>query len=159
MTFSWETFTYDEAWLREAVRLEEEAGVDIEIGCKTTPSRPIDPVQLRIELTKVRLFSALFQELRNLLIQADLGAGLEAALIKGRFVIQHRLRSLSPTQMTSFEALLEGKPHEEAPVSQSQVTSALSRLLTDLDWQEIADSATAALQTHLLEQVALRRSA
>ena len=32
MNFDWETFTYDEDWLREAVRLEEEADCDVSAG-------------------------------------------------------------------------------------------------------------------------------
>ena len=32
MHFDWETFTYDEEWLREAVRIEDEADCDISAG-------------------------------------------------------------------------------------------------------------------------------
>lgn len=32
MHFDWETFTYDSEWLREAVRIEDEADCDISAG-------------------------------------------------------------------------------------------------------------------------------
>ena len=32
MHFDWKTFTYDEEWLREAVRIEEASGDDISAG-------------------------------------------------------------------------------------------------------------------------------
>ncbi len=66
MPFDWENFTYDTAWLQEAVQIEAEAGCDIQIGGNASGSVPprIEPTQLQTQLKQVRLQSLLFGELR-----------------------------------------------------------------------------------------------
>ncbi len=159
MPFDWENFTYDTAWLQEAVQIEAEAGCDIQIGAKASASvpLPIEPTQLQTQLKQVRLQSLLFGELRILLKMADLGAGMEAALTEGRQLIRARLQHLTPEQHQCFEALMveDATPSEDQPL-RAQLRQVLCSLLVQADWQQIAQAAMKIIQTHLLEQVALR---
>lgn len=134
-------FTYDEAGLQQAIKLEQDAGFDIQIGGRPAQPKPIDPVQLQIQLTKVRLFSVLFAEFRQVLTQANLGAGLNTALDTGRLLIQQRLISLSSDQVRSLESLLANATNKDAVLIQDQTTVALFELLLDTDWQTITEAA------------------
>lgn len=152
-----DAFTYDQAGLQQAIGLEQEAGFDIQIGGKPAQPQPIDPAQLHTQLTKVRLFSLLFAELRHVLTQVDLGAGLNAALDIGRSLIQQRLISMSSYQTQSLEPLLVNVTNENS--DQNQTALALFQLLADSDWQIITDAAIEALQANLTQHLAHRRSA
>ncbi|MBD2094481.1 hypothetical protein H6F90_04865 [Trichocoleus sp. FACHB-591] len=161
MPFDWETFNYDQNWLQEAIQLEAASEQDVQIGGVRT-SRPlsINPTQLQDQLKRVKLLSILFGELRHLLERANLGAGTEAALAQGRQSIQARVAQLSSEQQKYLEALLaeeESNPAEK-PL-RLQLNPMLCSLLTESDWQEIAQAAMNSIQTRLLEQVIVRQSA
>lgn len=151
-----EIFTYDQAGLQQAIKLEQDTGFDIQIGGRPAQPKPIDPVQLQIQLTKVRLFSVLFAELRQVLTQANLGAGLQTALDTGRLLIQQRLISLSSDQIKFLEPLTTSENSDEI---RNQATQALFQLLSDSDWQTITDAAMQALQANLAQHLVDRRSA
>lgn len=161
MPFDWETFNYDQNWLQEAIQLEAASEQDVQIGGVCT-SRPlsIDSTQLQDQLKRVKLLSILFSELRDLLERANLGSGTEAALTQGRQSIQVRIAQLSPEQQEYLEALLaeeEANPAEK-PL-RSQLNLMLCSLLTESDWQGIAQAAMNSIQTRLLEQVIVQQSA
>jgi hypothetical protein len=154
MQFDWEAFTYDESWLREAVQLESKLAQDVQIGVQTSYPPTIEPTQLQNQLKHVKILSMLFGELRRLLERANLGSGTEAALVQGRQLIQVRLSQLSLEQQTDLEALLaeeEANPAEKS--SRMQLSPMLCTLLSESDWQEIAQAAMDSIQVHLLEHV------
>jgi hypothetical protein len=154
MPFDWETFTYDRDWLQTAVQLEEASEQDLQIGVQTSRPIAIEPTQLQTQLKRVKLLSILFGELRHLLERADLGSGTEAALVQGRQFIQARLSQLSLEQQEFFEALLaEAEANSAEKPLRSQLHQMLCSLLTESDWQEIAQAAMSSLQAHLLEQI------
>lgn len=157
MSFDQNIFTDDQTWLEQVIKFEQEAGIDVQIGGKPPSATAIDPAQLQIQLVKVRLFSVLFAELRHVLTQANLGAGLKTALDTGRSLIQQRLISLSSEQVRSLEPLLVNLTNENS--DQNQTTLALFQLLTDSDWQTITDAAIHALQANLTQHLVDRRSA
>jgi hypothetical protein len=157
MSFDQNIFTDDQTWLQQVIKFEQEAGIDIQIGGKPPSVKHIDPAQLQLQLVKVRLFSVLFAELRHVLTQANLGAGLKTALDTGRLLIQQRLISLSSDQVRSLEPLLANITNENS--DQSQTTLALFQLVSDSDWQTITDAAIQALQANLTQHLAHRRSA
>jgi len=70
-------------WLRAAVQAEEEYGGDIQIGGKPPVKKPIDPIKLKEQLDRVRIYSLLFGELKRLLAEVDFGSGTEAAYTTG----------------------------------------------------------------------------
>lgn len=154
-----DVFTYDQAGLQQAIQLEQDAGFDIQIGGRPVQPKPIDPVQLQIQLTKVRLFSVLFAELRHVLTQADLGAGLDSALDMARILIQQKLISLSFDQIQVLAPLCVNQNNENSVAIQNQATQALFQLLCDSDWRTIIDAAMQALQANLTQHLVDRRSA
>lgn len=155
MSFDWENFTYDAPWLREAVQLEAEASCDIQIGSKAANAsiRAIEPSHLQTQLIQVKLQSLLFGELRALLVEADLGAGMEAAFTEGRRRIRARLQQLTPEQHQYFKALIA---EDSSSTEARSLRQELCSLLDQADWQQIAQTATEIIQAHLFEQVALR---
>jgi hypothetical protein len=82
MQFDWETFTYDEEWLREAVRQEDEAGCDIAAGYDW--GAHLGDVMANPEgyshVTMLR--SMVVQAWNRLVTEWDLGIGQEAAETK-----------------------------------------------------------------------------
>lgn len=156
MSFDQNIFTDDQNWLQRVIKFEQEAEIDIQIGGKPPSAKPVDPVQLQIELIKVRLFSVLFPEFRQVLTQANLGAGLQTALDTGRLLIQQRLISLSSDKIKILEPLTTSENSDEI---RNQATQALFQLLSDSDWQTITDAAMQALQANLTQHLVDRRSA
>jgi hypothetical protein len=160
MHFDWDRFTYDEAWLRQAVQTEVDSDWDAQIGANPSlPPKPSAP-QLQAQLRQVKILSLLFQELHALLQQANLGAATEATSIKGRQLIHQQIANLSPQQQAYFEALLEEEKTtlDDRPL-RAQLPQVLRNLLSPEDWQEIAQVAMSSIQTHFMEQISLQRSA
>lgn len=160
MPFDWDTFTYDEAWLRQAVQAEAALECDLQVGGKPATALSVAWPQLQPQLDQVKILSLLFSELRALLREANLGAGAEAALIKGRLLIQRQLSHLSSEQQAYFDALIleETSASEDRPL-RSQLTSVLCQMLSPADWQEIAQAAMTSIQAQILQQVSLQTSA
>lgn len=140
-------------WLREAVRAEEEYGGDIQIGGKLPVKKQIDPIKLKAQRDRVRLYSLLFGELKRLLHEVDFGSGVEAAYTEGRRRILERMQSLGPEQQTRFDTLLADAGTLPPPQLQAQLRQQLYLLLDASDWQTIAATASAAVESKLLEQI------
>jgi len=164
MSFNWENFTYNTAWLQEAVQIEVQADCDIQISGKASGStlssegsKTIAPAQLQAQLQQVRVQSLLFSELRIILEKADLGSGIETALTKGRQLIRARLKQLTSEQHEYFVALIaEDEGASEDKPLRMQLRQVLCSFLSQTDWQQIAQVAMGTIQTHLLQQVAVR---
>lgn len=158
MQFDWETFTYDEEWLREAVRQEEEAGCDIVAGydwgahlgeVMANPEGYSHFMMLRAMVT---------QAWKRLVAEWDLGIGREAAEAKGQELIFERLRRLQPAIQEKLMALLEAKlsePQGEWEMTESvhaEIRAVLSQVLTQEDWSAIAASASDRIRHQVLAQ-------
>jgi hypothetical protein len=140
-------------WLREAVQAEEEYGGDIQIGGKLPVKKQIDPIKLKAQRDRVRLYSLLFGELKRLLHEVDFGSGVEAAYTEGRRRILERMQSLNVEQQTRFDALLADADTLPPPQLQAQLRQQLYLLLDAADWQTITATALAAVESKLLEQI------
>jgi hypothetical protein len=162
MNLDWETFTYDEKWLRASVEVEARFGGDVEAGVWLTNRHSgavADPEKVQAMLQAMRLQSILFTELRTWMASWNLGVGLESAIICARSIIRQHLEQCSEEQQAYFEALLaEDKTSVERPVLRQQVTSYLQQMLTPEDWQTIAQAASrsySSLRTYLLHRRAI----
>jgi hypothetical protein len=60
MNFDWDTFTYDEVWLRQAAQVEVESGCDIQVGGKSAAASTVGSSQLQAQLHQVKILSILF---------------------------------------------------------------------------------------------------
>lgn len=159
MQFDWEAFTYDESWLQETVQLESKLDQDVQIGVQTSRPLAIEPAQLQNQLKQVKILSMLFGELHCLLERANLGSGTEAALVQGRQLIQVRLSQLSLEQQAYLKSLLaEEEANPAEPLLRTQLRPMLCTMLSESDWQEIAQAAMGSIQVHLLEHVSQQQS-
>ena len=90
MYFDWETFTYDEEWLGEAVRQEEEAGCDVSGGYDwgTNLGVVISNPEGLSHFAQLR--SMVIQVWKQLVAEWNLGIGSEAAETCGQELIMQR---------------------------------------------------------------------
>ncbi len=143
----------DQESLRAAIEAEAALDYDIQIGGKLPVKKQIDPIKLKAQLDRVRLYSLLFGELKRLLHEVDFGSGVEAAYTEGRRRIIERMQSLSSDQQTRFDALLADAGTLPPPQLQAQLRQQLYLLLDASDWQTITATALSAVESKLLEQI------
>ena len=144
---------YDEAWLRAAVQAEDETGCDIQIGGRTLFASPIDPAKLQVQLRRVKLYSLLFGELKQLLHEVNFGSGADAAYNCGHSLICKQMQSLSPDLQSSLDQFMAESASLSAPNLKAQLRQWLHQLLSESDWQAIADSATAEVRRNFTERI------
>lgn len=158
MHFDWETFTYDEEWLREAVRQEESAGCEVSAGhgwgshlgaVMANPQGYSHFAQLR---------SMVMQAWQQLVTEWDLGIAAEAAEAKGQELILARLNHPKPEIQETLIALLEAKlskPQGEWEMTEAvhgEIRAIFGKVLTQEDWQAIAESASHSVYAQVLNQ-------
>jgi hypothetical protein len=158
MHFDWETFTYDQEWLREAVCIEEEAGGDISAGPDwgTHLGRVMANPQGYSHFAQ--LLSMVMQAWKQLVTEWDLGIGAEVAEAKGQELILERLLQPEPDIQETLLALLEAKlskPQGEWEMTEAvhaQIRGVLGKVLTPEDWRAIAESARDRIYAQVLQQ-------
>lgn len=158
MHFDWKTFTYDEEWLREAVRIEEESGDDISAGpdwgthLGTVMANP----QGHSHFAQLR--SMLRQAWKQLVSEWNLGIGVEAAEAKGQELILERLHQPEPDVQETLLSLLEAKlsqPQGEWAMTKSaheEIRGVFRKVLTPQDWKAIAESVSHSVYAQVLQQ-------
>lgn len=147
------TLTDREA-LRASIQAESELDYDIQIGGTPSVQKPVDPIKLKEQLDRVRLYSLLFGELKRLLHEVDFGFGTEAAYTRGRQLMIERMQSLNLEQDTALQQLLSDSATLSLTELQVHLRQQLYRLLHRSDWQSITATALAAVEAKLLQQVA-----
>lgn len=146
------TLTDREA-LREAMQAEAQLDYDIQIGGRMPERRPIDPIKLKEQLDRVRIYSLLFGELKRLLAEVDFGSGTEAAYTTGRRLIVERIQALS-LQDATLNQLLADSATLAQPELQARLRQQLHALLDASDWQQITAAALSVLESKLPVQIA-----
>jgi len=158
MQFDWETFTYDEEWLREAVRQEEEAGCDMAAGYDWGAQLGNFMANPEGYSHFVMLCSMVTQAWKHLVAEWDLGIGQEAAETKGQELIFERLRHPQPAIQERLIALLEAKlskpqgAWEMTETIHAEIRAVFSQVLTQEDWSAIAASASERIRHQVLAQ-------
>ena len=158
MHFDWETFTYDEEWLREAVWQEEEAGCDVSAGYDwgTNLGAVMSNPEGFSHFAQLR--SMVMQVWKQLVAEWNLGIGAEAAETCGQELIMQRLRQPGPEVRERLMALLEAKlsmPQGEWALTelvQAEIRSILSQVLTQEDWKAVATRASDRIHAQVLAQ-------
>lgn len=146
------TLTDREA-LRAAMQAEAALDYDIQIGGGRMPERrPVDPIKLKEQLDRVRIYSLLFGELKRLLHEVDFGAGFEAAYTQGRRLVIERIQALS-LQDATLNQLLADSATLAQPELQARLRQQLHALLNEADWQQITTTALSALESRLRVQI------
>lgn len=140
-------------WLRAAIKAETECGFDIQIGGGRMPERrPVDPIKLKEQLDRVRIYSLLFGELKRLLHEVDFGSGFEAAYTQGRRLIIERIQALSLQDATLLQLLADSATLAQ-PELQARLRQQLHALLDESDWQQITTTALSALESKMRVQI------
>ncbi len=158
MHFDWETFTYDEEWLREAVRLEDEADCDISAGFDWGATLGAVMAHPERYNQLARLRSIVIREFKELLADWNLGVGAEAALACGRGLLMERLLHPTPEAQEQLLAVLEEDLASPQGDSSSKPLRAglqelLRGVLTREDWELIAASAGNCVREQVIERV------
>jgi hypothetical protein len=144
----------------EDARLEDEANCDISAGrdwgnqLGKVLSNPAGYYQHE------RLRTLVFRELRQLLVECDLGIGLKAAQSVGKALIIQRLRSPSAEIQSQLMAVLaeDQASAQDIPLSASareSLRQAIHTVLLPKDWETISMAAASALQEHFRVRFAL----
>lgn len=164
MHFDWEAFTYDEEWLREAVRIEEEADCDISAGLNWGANLGVVIANPERYSQFARLRSILIAEFKELLADWNLGAGAEAALACGRGLLMERLLHPTPDVQEQLFAVLEQDLASPQGAKSFQPLRAglqelLQRLLTREDWELIAATAGNCVREQVLKRFQTAKTA
>ena len=149
---------FDDDWLREAVRLEDEVGGVIEAGfdwranlgaLMTNPERYSHFARLR---------SIVMGELSRLLAEWNLGVGTEAALACGRSLLMERLQNPAPELQEQLLTVLEedlATPQGDGSgpqAARSGLQQLLRNILTPEDWELIAVAAGNCVREQVVER-------
>jgi hypothetical protein len=142
-----------EDWLRGSVQVEADCGGNVEAGLALRDyvaglgSPTIEQLQM------VKLQSILFSELRAWMDSWQLGLSFEATYTEARRLIRHHLQHLSPEQQSWAKTLLtasEQDPDSDQESGRSQAIAMLGDLLTQEDWQTLANTAAQGMATRVL---------
>ena len=147
----------DEEWLREAVRIEEEANCDLGAGYGWGASLGAVMANPREYIHFARLRSIVMREFKELLADWNLGVGTEAALACGRELLVERLQNPAPEVQEQLLAVLEeelASPQgEERPKPhRAGLRELLRRVLTPADWESIASIAGNSVREQVMQR-------
>ena len=147
----------------EDVRIEDEAGGNVGAGILDHQLGKFlsDPAGF---CEHQRLKRLVFTELRQLLLECNLGAGQAAAYATGKQLLNERLQQPSAEIQHQLTAILAGDlaSSQDVPLpaaAHSSLRQVIQRVLSADDWDAISDAATHSLQQHLKVIVALPQSA
>ena len=111
-----------------------------------------------------RLKTIVFQGLRQLLVDCNLGAGLPAAYSIGKSLLDERLQQPSVEIQQQLMAVLDDdlSSSQDVPLSaaaSSSLRQAIQTVLSADDWDAISAAAAHSMREHLRETVALPQTA
>lgn len=154
----------DPEWTLAAAQLEDEVGGEVGAGY-------IKDHQLGKFLSDPagfcqhqRLKALVFQGLRQMLVDCDLGAGLPAAYSEGKKLLDERLQQPSIEIQQELMAILSEdlSNSRDVPLSetaQSSLKQVIRTVLSPEDWEAIVTAATSSLQQHVREMTMLLKTA
>ena len=138
----------DEAWMEEAARIEDECDGRVEAGLvmKAYAAAKYDPALSDVRQNmrrRMRLQSILFSELSLWIEEWDIGAAFEETYTEARRLVRAHLKQPSPDLSDWIEAVLEEdkQPDDTDKPLRSQTRSQLALMMTDEDWETLAQVA------------------
>ncbi|MBE9138590.1 hypothetical protein IQ254_15560 [Nodosilinea sp. LEGE 07088] len=143
-----------EAWLWESAQVEVDCGGNVEAGLalRDYVARLGSPTIEQLQMVKLQ--SILFTELRAWMESWQLGLSFEATYTEARRLIRHHLQHLSPEQQIWAKSLLTVTEEDLASdqgLSRSRAIAMLSNLLTQDDWQILANTAAQGMAAGVLQ--------
>lgn len=154
----------DPQWALAAAQLEDELECDISAGPelgRSSGKMLADPAGF---YQHQRLKQLVFQGLRQLLEDCDLGAGLAAAQSVGKQLLNERLQQPPVEVQQQLMALLaeDLSNSQDVPLSttaQAALRRVIQTVLSSEDWDAISSAAALSLQQHVRAVVSFPQSA
>jgi hypothetical protein len=143
-----------EDWLKESAQVEADCGGRVEAGLalREYAARLGAPTVQQLQMVKLQ--STLFSELRTWMESWQLGLSFETTYTEARRLIRHRLQNLSPEQHALAKRLLadpeQNLTSDQQPV-RSQAIAMLGDILTQDDWQTLANTAAQGMAIGVLQ--------
>lgn len=148
----------DEAWLQETEAIEAECGGQVEVGLDlksyVEQLATVPPSAFRQQRRRVQLLSILLPELKAWLQSWELGLSLEAVYIEAQRRLHEHLQQPTPEQATWLETLLAEATQPIPPGQKTvrkQANAMLSQMLTEDDWQALAQTAAEETAKRILQ--------
>lgn len=144
-----------EAWVRDGAQIEAECDGRIEAGLALKDYAAAKYDDARNDIRKMlhqqmRIQSILFSELRLWMEEWDIGISFEATYTAARQLLRSHLRTPSADLKDWLDALLaedrQAQVRTDKPV-RAQTREQLSRMMTDKDWDTLAQTAAEAAAT------------
>lgn len=146
-------------WSLTAAQLEDELECEIGAGIPAHQLSKFwsDPAAF---CEHQRLKALVFQGLRQLLTECDLGVGLSAAQTTGKQLLNERLQQPTVEVQQQLLAILDEdlSSSRDVPLSadaQANLRQVILSVLSEEDWEVILAAATTALRQHLRAVVAI----
>ena len=155
----------DPQWALEAARIEDEANCDISAGRNwgdLLGQFMADPDGFH---QYHRLRTLVLSQMHQLLIDCNLGAGLEAAKALGNSLLLQRLQHPSYKVQGQLKTVLKedsAKDSLDEPLSESAqgtLNQIIRTVLTPDDWEAISAAAASAIQHHIRDTLSLHKTA
>jgi hypothetical protein len=148
---------FDDNYFEEAVAAEDEVGGNIGAGLDwgSAKGKLLLNLPLLGHLTTLRV--SLNREIRLTIETWDLGVGVQKALITARACIKEKLISPLPEVIPHLQAALQQDDlyGEEFISNREVLRSLLKTLLTESDWEAIAQAAGNSVREQVLSQVSM----
>ncbi len=144
----------NEDWLKEAAQVEANCGGSAEAGLALREYADRLGAPTIEQLQMVKLQSTLFSELSAWMESWQLGLSFGATYTEARRLIRYRLQHLSPEQHIWVKRLLAAPDRDLASDRQpvrSQAIAMLGDLLTQEDWQNLANTAAQGMAVGVLQ--------
>ncbi|MFQ4138101.1 hypothetical protein PGN35_017465 [Nodosilinea sp. PGN35] len=144
----------NEDWLKESAQVEADCGRNVEAGLalRDYAARSGSPTIEQLQMVKLQ--SILFSELRAWMEAWGLGLSFEATYTEARRLIRYHLQHLSLEQHAWAETVLTASEQDLASdqgPGRSQAIAMLSDLLTQEDWQILANTAAQGMAAGVLQ--------
>ena len=143
----------NEDWLKESAQVEADCDGSVEAGLvlREYAARLGTPTIEQLQMVKLQ--STLFSELRAWMESWQLGLSFEATYTEARRLIRYRLQHLRAEQHAWVRTLFADPNRDLAdqqPV-RSQAIAMLGDLLTQEDWQKLANTAAQGMAVGVLQ--------
>lgn len=148
----------DKNWVRESAQIETECGGRIEAGldmkayAQAKYDDSLAPVRQALR-RQMRIQSILFVELERWMMEWDIGIAFEATYTEARERVRTHLKQPAPELAAWAEAVLieaDSTPPLSAQPARAQTRAQLLAMMTDEDWETLAQIAASAASASVL---------
>lgn len=153
----------DEAWVKEAARIEDECNGQVEAGSamKQYAEAKYDPAKADVRRKmrqQMRVQSILFFELKRWMMEWEIGIAFDETYTEARQLVRSHLKQPTPALKDWVEAVLIEDDEAQAVIDKpvhAQTRAQLVLMMSDEDWATLAQVAANAA-AHIASASVLR---